>query len=336
MEQLDGTVLATALPAMARSFNADPLHMNIALTSYLLTLAMFIPASGRIADRFGSTIDLPHGDRAVHPRLDPVRAGANAMGAGRRADAARRRRRDDVAGRAAGDAAGGVEGRTGALDGMADGAGDHRADRRAAGGRLHRDLSVLALDLLHQRADRPGRHRPGHDLHRRDEGAGTNQIRPARTGAVRHRAGLPDVRDRGRQPRRRLHRDRRGAAGRRVGFGRALLVPRPPDATADAGLPAAAGDDVPDVAAVRIAVAHRRRRHAVPAADDVSARFWLFGGAKRADHLRQFRRVAGDARLCAVVPETAGIPSGADLDRRTRHRPAGAERGVPARAGRCR
>jgi EmrB/QacA subfamily drug resistance transporter len=54
MEQLDGTVLATALPAMARSFSAEPLQMNVALTSYLLTLAMFIPASGRIADRFGS------------------------------------------------------------------------------------------------------------------------------------------------------------------------------------------------------------------------------------------------------------------------------------------
>ncbi len=54
MEQLDGTVLATALPTMARSFDADPLRMNVALTSYLLTLAMFIPASGRIADRFGS------------------------------------------------------------------------------------------------------------------------------------------------------------------------------------------------------------------------------------------------------------------------------------------
>ena len=54
MEQLDGTVLATALPSMARSFHADPLHMNVALTCYLLTLAMFIPASGRFADRFGS------------------------------------------------------------------------------------------------------------------------------------------------------------------------------------------------------------------------------------------------------------------------------------------
>ncbi|HTI83728.1 MAG TPA: MFS transporter, partial [Acetobacteraceae bacterium] len=41
-------------PSMARSFHADPLHMNVALTCYLLTLAMFIPASGRVADRFGS------------------------------------------------------------------------------------------------------------------------------------------------------------------------------------------------------------------------------------------------------------------------------------------
>ncbi len=54
MEQLDGTVLATALPAMARDFGTPPLYMNVALTSYLLTLAMFIPASGRMADRFGS------------------------------------------------------------------------------------------------------------------------------------------------------------------------------------------------------------------------------------------------------------------------------------------
>ena len=54
MEQLDGTVLATALPGMARTFGVDPLHMNIALTSYLLSLAVFIPASGQAADRFGS------------------------------------------------------------------------------------------------------------------------------------------------------------------------------------------------------------------------------------------------------------------------------------------
>ena len=54
MEQLDGTVLATALPSMARSFGVDPLHMSVALTSYLVSLAVFIPASGALADRIGS------------------------------------------------------------------------------------------------------------------------------------------------------------------------------------------------------------------------------------------------------------------------------------------
>jgi MFS family permease len=54
MEQIDGTVLATELPAMARDFGVDPLRMSLALTSYLLGLAIFIPTSGRIADRFGT------------------------------------------------------------------------------------------------------------------------------------------------------------------------------------------------------------------------------------------------------------------------------------------
>ncbi len=54
MEQLDGTVLATALPTMARTFGVDPLQMNVALTAYLLSLAVFIPASGKVADRFGT------------------------------------------------------------------------------------------------------------------------------------------------------------------------------------------------------------------------------------------------------------------------------------------
>ncbi len=54
MEQLDGTVLSTALPSMAVSFGVDALHMSIALTSYLVSLAVFIPASGAVADRVGS------------------------------------------------------------------------------------------------------------------------------------------------------------------------------------------------------------------------------------------------------------------------------------------
>ena len=54
MQNLDSTVIATALPTMARAFGANPVHMNVALTSYLLSLAVFIPASGWVADRFGT------------------------------------------------------------------------------------------------------------------------------------------------------------------------------------------------------------------------------------------------------------------------------------------
>lgn len=54
MQNIDSTVIATALPAMAKSFNAEPLHMSVALTSYLISLSVFIPASGWVADHFGA------------------------------------------------------------------------------------------------------------------------------------------------------------------------------------------------------------------------------------------------------------------------------------------
>jgi MFS family permease len=54
MQNLDGTVIATALPTMARNFHADPVHMNVAMTAYLFTVALFVPASGWMADRFGT------------------------------------------------------------------------------------------------------------------------------------------------------------------------------------------------------------------------------------------------------------------------------------------
>src|SRR6202790_3505405 len=54
MEMLDATVISTALPAMARSLHEDPIRLNLAITSYLLSLAVFIPISGWMADRFGA------------------------------------------------------------------------------------------------------------------------------------------------------------------------------------------------------------------------------------------------------------------------------------------
>lgn len=54
MEMFDGTVILTALPAMAADFGVSPLAMGVGITGYLLALAAVLPASGWIADRFGT------------------------------------------------------------------------------------------------------------------------------------------------------------------------------------------------------------------------------------------------------------------------------------------
>ena len=54
MHQFDGSVITTALPAMARSLGEDPLRLNLAITCYLLALAVFVPVSGWLSDKVGS------------------------------------------------------------------------------------------------------------------------------------------------------------------------------------------------------------------------------------------------------------------------------------------
>ena len=54
MENTDSTVIATSLPVIAQDMGEDPLALKLALTSYLVSLAIFIPISGWMADRFGS------------------------------------------------------------------------------------------------------------------------------------------------------------------------------------------------------------------------------------------------------------------------------------------
>lgn len=54
MQNLDATVIATALPRIAEDLNTSAIHLKLALTSYLLALTIFIPASGWMADRFGA------------------------------------------------------------------------------------------------------------------------------------------------------------------------------------------------------------------------------------------------------------------------------------------
>ncbi len=54
MQNLDSTIIATALPTIGRSIGESPLRLNVAITCYLLSLAVFIPISGWTADRFGA------------------------------------------------------------------------------------------------------------------------------------------------------------------------------------------------------------------------------------------------------------------------------------------
>ena len=54
MQALDATILNTALPAVARSLDRSPLAMQLAVVGYTLTVAMLIPVSGWLADRFGT------------------------------------------------------------------------------------------------------------------------------------------------------------------------------------------------------------------------------------------------------------------------------------------
>jgi EmrB/QacA subfamily drug resistance transporter len=54
MENLDGTIIATAAPRMAVSLGVHSVDINVTMTAYLLTLAVFIPISGWVADRVGA------------------------------------------------------------------------------------------------------------------------------------------------------------------------------------------------------------------------------------------------------------------------------------------
>lgn len=54
MQTLDATIIATALPSMARSVGEDPVRLNLAITAYLLSAAVFIPISGWAVERFGA------------------------------------------------------------------------------------------------------------------------------------------------------------------------------------------------------------------------------------------------------------------------------------------
>ncbi|VVQ18285.1 Putative multidrug resistance protein MdtD [Pseudomonas fluorescens] len=74
MENLDATVIATALPDMARTFGVAAVDVNIGMSAYMLAVAVFIPISGWLAGRsFRFAPGVQFGDRAVQPVVVDVR-----------------------------------------------------------------------------------------------------------------------------------------------------------------------------------------------------------------------------------------------------------------------
>ena len=76
MQALDTTILNTAVPSIARALGVAPLSMKSVLSSYSLSLAVFIPVSGWMANRFGTRRVFGGAIALFAARVAAVRAGA--------------------------------------------------------------------------------------------------------------------------------------------------------------------------------------------------------------------------------------------------------------------
>ena len=155
MEALDTTILNTAVPTIARALGVAPLSMKSVLSSYTLSLAVFIPVSGWMADRFGTrrVFAAPSALFTLGSLLCGLSRDLHWLVACRILQGVRRR--DDGAGRAAHAGAHVPEIRAGARHELRRDPRARRPDARAARRRPHRRLPALARHLLRQPADRP-------------------------------------------------------------------------------------------------------------------------------------------------------------------------------------
>ena len=287
MQQIDATVITTALPQMAISLDSDPVTLSVAVTAYLLSVAVFIPVSGWVADRFGGRTVF----RAAIAlfTLGSVLCGSERQRgrAHRRAGAAGLRRRHDGAGRAARPVPQRRALAAGAHHGLSAGAGAARPGARAADRRLHHHLFLLALDLSGQRAARHPRHRAGDALLRQPQGGRAAPARLDRLPAHRRLALLHPVRHRG--DRARPRRMRRWPIGLLVGgvSARRLRAAASAAPRASAARPVdLPHPDLPGQHRRRLAVPRRCRQPGLPAAAPAAGRVRHDRLRLRRPHLR--------------------------------------------------
>ena len=309
MQQLDSTVITTALPQMAISLHTDPVRLSVAVTAYILSLAV-VHSGERLGRR---PLRRPHRvsrrDRAVHARLDPVRAEQQYRRTHRGAGAAGAGRLDDGPGRAARPVPQHRQGRSDPDDGLSAGAGAVRSGARPADRRLHHHLFLLALDFPRQRAARHSRHRAGDDLLRESQGrrpaapAGLARLRAHRRVAVLHHE-----RHRGDRPRpQRCHRSNRPVRARH-GARRAGAAASAAHAASGARHFGVSHSDIPHQHHRRLAVPRRRRHFGVSVAAVVSGRVRHVGCGIRQHHLRDRRRLDDHEGDGAADPEAVRLP----------------------------
>src|SRR5437868_8864091 len=163
IQNLASTIIATALPAIGESLGENPLRLNVAITCYLLSLAVFIPISGWTADRFGARRVFT--GAIIVFTLGSIACGfAQSLGMLVLPYRAGNGRRNDGAGRPPRAAAHGAQIRARARDVLCQRAGTDRPGHRPAARRLYRDLRVMALDFFYQYPDRHARRPAGQSV----------------------------------------------------------------------------------------------------------------------------------------------------------------------------
>ncbi|STI85210.1 putative multidrug resistance protein [Escherichia coli] len=150
MQSLDTTIVNTALPSMAQSLGESPLHMHMVIVSYVLTVAVMLPASGWLAGQSRRAQYFLYRHRAVYSRFTVLRAFRHAERTVAGTRVTGRWRRDDGAGRQID----GDENRTArAIYGGDDLCHVTRSGRSAARSGARRSaggVRVVALDLFDQ------------------------------------------------------------------------------------------------------------------------------------------------------------------------------------------
>ena len=274
MENLDATVLSTALPAIANDLHQSPIQLKLALTSYLLTLAVFIPASGWVADRFGTRIvfRLAILIFAIGSALCGF---ANSIGdAGGSQGFSGNWRRDDGAGRASGDLKDHSTLRVGGSAGLVDHAGAAWTGDGSACRRFHHHLFPLALDLLDQFTDGGSRDDARHPLHPQCARRNHHQVRLFGLRLVRGRTGRLSLCIRGLGRFRCATLDCRRPVCARCHFGKPLCSARSPSGIAYSGFETLEISNLQGRNRRGFAFSHWCRSDAVITAVAASARIW--------------------------------------------------------------